>query len=275
MSKVKIQGNASGTGVLTVTAPNTSTDRTITLPDSTGTLATTADTFNPDAAVTINESGADVDFRVESDDDANAFFIEGSDGKVGIGTATPNSGLHVSSGDTWATRVQQTDAALHGFITQVPSPDASKYGITLYDTTAGDFTFRVMQNGAITAGSITTTSMPQKGGVDVAAHGSNSNGNYFKFADGTMICTVSKSVSQQNNGATAGGFYYSNTGTWTYPVAFTGSVRVIGNTQGGHYNAISVKTPSVGTSSCTYMTLSLNSTGNAQDLYLFAIGVWN
>ena len=38
MSKVKIQGNASGTGVLTIAAPNTSTDRTITLPDSTGTL---------------------------------------------------------------------------------------------------------------------------------------------------------------------------------------------------------------------------------------------
>jgi len=38
MSKVKIQGNASGTGVLTITAPNTSTDRTITLPDTTGTL---------------------------------------------------------------------------------------------------------------------------------------------------------------------------------------------------------------------------------------------
>jgi len=41
MSKVKIQGHASGTGVLTVTAPNTSTDRTLTLPDSTGTLLTT------------------------------------------------------------------------------------------------------------------------------------------------------------------------------------------------------------------------------------------
>jgi len=38
MSKVKIQGNASGTGVLTIAAPNTSTDRTITLPDTTGTL---------------------------------------------------------------------------------------------------------------------------------------------------------------------------------------------------------------------------------------------
>jgi hypothetical protein len=38
MAKVKITGHASGTGVLTITAPNTSTDRTITLPDATGTL---------------------------------------------------------------------------------------------------------------------------------------------------------------------------------------------------------------------------------------------
>ena len=38
MAKIKIQGSASGTGILTVTAPNTSTDRTITLPDATGTL---------------------------------------------------------------------------------------------------------------------------------------------------------------------------------------------------------------------------------------------
>jgi hypothetical protein len=41
MAKVKITGHASGSGVLTITAPNTSTDRTITLPDSTGTLLDT------------------------------------------------------------------------------------------------------------------------------------------------------------------------------------------------------------------------------------------
>ena len=44
MAKVKITGHASGSGVLTVTAPNTSTDRTITLPDATATIATTAAT---------------------------------------------------------------------------------------------------------------------------------------------------------------------------------------------------------------------------------------
>jgi hypothetical protein len=36
MSKVKIEGNASGTGTLTIAAPNTNTDRTLTLPDGAG-----------------------------------------------------------------------------------------------------------------------------------------------------------------------------------------------------------------------------------------------
>jgi len=90
MSKVKIQGNASGTGVLTVTAPNTSTDRTITLPDSTGTL------LSSEGAVTINDSGADVDFRVEGSGAANALFVQGSDGKVGIGTNSPTSVFEIS-----------------------------------------------------------------------------------------------------------------------------------------------------------------------------------
>jgi len=41
MSKVKIEGNASGTGTLTIAAPNTNTDRTLTLPDGAGELLTT------------------------------------------------------------------------------------------------------------------------------------------------------------------------------------------------------------------------------------------
>ena len=62
MSKVKIQGNASGTGVVTLTAPNTNTDRTITLPDDTQTLIGT------------NASG-----------------------NVGIGTASPTVALELGS----------------------------------------------------------------------------------------------------------------------------------------------------------------------------------
>lgn len=42
MSKVALSGNALGSGTLTIAAPNTSTDRTLTLPDASGTILTTA-----------------------------------------------------------------------------------------------------------------------------------------------------------------------------------------------------------------------------------------
>jgi hypothetical protein len=42
MSKVTIQGDASGTGIFTIASPNSNTDRTLVLPDEAGTVLTTA-----------------------------------------------------------------------------------------------------------------------------------------------------------------------------------------------------------------------------------------
>jgi hypothetical protein len=42
MSQVRVSGNASGTGIFTVAAPNTNTNYTLTLPTATGTLLSTA-----------------------------------------------------------------------------------------------------------------------------------------------------------------------------------------------------------------------------------------
>jgi len=44
---------------------------------------------------TFNEEGEDIDFRVESDSSANALFVEGSSGRVGIGTSSMDAPLHV------------------------------------------------------------------------------------------------------------------------------------------------------------------------------------
>ena len=107
MSKVKIQGNASGTGVLTVTAPNTSTDRTITLPDSTDTLAVNSDVTNklPLAGGTLTgslnigsytaNSNADnlviqeandftgITLAADNDQGSNIYFADPEDNNVG------------------------------------------------------------------------------------------------------------------------------------------------------------------------------------------------
>ena len=45
-----------------------------------------AGAFDTDAAQTFNDTGNDVDFRIESNNEANMFFIDGGTDKVGIGT---------------------------------------------------------------------------------------------------------------------------------------------------------------------------------------------
>jgi len=52
-----------------------------------------------DATETVfNDNSKDLDFRVESDNDANAFFVWGEYGHTGLGTTTPDKKLVVSDG---------------------------------------------------------------------------------------------------------------------------------------------------------------------------------
>lgn len=53
-------------------------------------------TCNLDTAVTINDSGADKDTRVEGDTDANLVFVDASTDRVGIGTSTPSVKFEVN-----------------------------------------------------------------------------------------------------------------------------------------------------------------------------------
>jgi hypothetical protein len=69
MSKVKIQGNTSGTGIFTVAAPATNTDRTITLPDVDATVLTTAGgTIAGPLVVNQNNSGGTAAISLPQDE---------------------------------------------------------------------------------------------------------------------------------------------------------------------------------------------------------------
>ena len=79
--------------------------------------------------VTINESSASVDFRVESNGHAHALFVDGSEDHVGIKTASPSYDLDLS-GSTDALRVP------NGTTGQRPS---GATGIIRYNTTTGSY----------------------------------------------------------------------------------------------------------------------------------------
>jgi hypothetical protein len=93
MSKVAIQGNASGTGTFTIAAPNSNTDRTLTLPDEAGTVLTSG------GAIDVNAS-APAD-SVTIDASGNLGVGTTSDGSTGhFKNATGNATLKVEGGTT-------------------------------------------------------------------------------------------------------------------------------------------------------------------------------
>jgi len=69
MSKVSISGDQNGTGDFTLKAPNSNTDRTLTIPDSDG------------------------EFLV----DGGTLYVDSANNRVGIGTSSPNSVLNVAA----------------------------------------------------------------------------------------------------------------------------------------------------------------------------------
>ena len=98
VDNVTIGGSTAGAGTFTtLIAANTQTgtvkanDGTaaIAIADSTGAVTITTAVELDGGNVTINESSASVDFRVESNGHAHALFVDGSEDHVGIKTASP------------------------------------------------------------------------------------------------------------------------------------------------------------------------------------------
>ena len=88
------------------------------------------------SAVVVNDGGADVDFRVEGDTDANLLFVDASADAVGIGTSAPDSKLDITGADntggTLASRVYSLNrTAFLGFGFNTISANSNASGLFL------------------------------------------------------------------------------------------------------------------------------------------------
>jgi hypothetical protein len=92
--------------------------------------------------VVINEDSVDCDFRVESDTNTHAFFLEGSSGNVGIGTSSPSAFDQVGSDDL------------------VVGDGTTGHGITIYSGTGS--------SGSIAFADGTTTTDQYRGRIQYA-----------------------------------------------------------------------------------------------------------
>ena len=110
-------------------------------------LLTTSGGASLDGAVTINESGADVDFRIEDVGGTHAFFLQGSEGRIGINHSTPDARLEIHPENETGLQVESSVAGETTAIFKGASTSA--VDVLRVDNSA-EKVFTVEQNGEVT-----------------------------------------------------------------------------------------------------------------------------
>lgn len=116
----------------------------------------------------------------------------------------------------------------------------------------------------------------QSGGTPTGAiieRGSNANGEYVKFADGTQICTFNYNAgSQAINSAFLGGFRTGGL-TWTYPVTFAATPVL--SIQANDASAFGSSISTAGTSNVLFfLTAVVSQTAATRTCHMTAVGRW-
>ncbi len=174
-----------------------------------GTRSATAINLSGDAsldgAVVINESGADKDFRVEGSGVANALFVQGSDGFVGISTNTPGRKLHIQdSGGTLNAFLERTDLSNDAYATfEIGSSEATgRVGLFgyLYKTTAADSSAFISMYGDNPAAGVGL--FVQSGGiVSVGSNTPMTDTNFNVAASGDVAITLQRTGGSEYDSA--------------------------------------------------------------------------
>jgi hypothetical protein len=216
-----------------------------------------------DGAVTINDSGADVDMRVEGDTDANLLFADASTDRIGIGTNSPAYKLDVTAaGASTAanvfsmTRITGADAVANDLTLVGPNtsqvrvkfgdPDDATVGEIGYDNATNSM--RVVTNGnqvarfdssgnfGLTSSTLsawsgrTAIQIPDSGYV--VASGANllvGSNVYFNGTNRTYISTAAAADYRQINGEHRWESAASGTADTTISFSTTMTLTAAGN----------------------------------------------
>ena len=126
MSRIALSGNLSGTGTFTIASPNSSTDRTLTLPDSAGTLATAESTltqFNASGSAPVYAARAWCNFNgtgtvaIRASGNVSSITDNGTgDYTVNFTTAMPDANYAVPAASSQRQTLSYDTATTHFFV---------------------------------------------------------------------------------------------------------------------------------------------------------------
>ena len=148
-------------------------------------------------------------------------------------------------------------------------------GAGTWSANAGNLTVggsQVFYRGNILAAVSQTSGVPTGGIIERGVGSPSSRGEYVRYADGTLICTVSSAGTQDTAQATGSMFRSSVTTTWTFPAAFSTAPVVSGAA------VTSVRLLAIGTVTTTDVVFrhynAVTSSDATIDTRLMAVGRW-
>jgi hypothetical protein len=205
------------------------------LPDRIG-LGTPADPVtrlsvaSPDTLLTHEGAGHQLKVnKAASADTASLLFQTGWTGHAEMGLAGDDAfSIKVSDGATWTTALSFAPATGMASGAAVSSGPEESNPDTLLR--AGDGYLKGTILGTVSKG---TNGVPTGGVIE---RGSNANGDYVRFADGTQICT-SPDIPTGPISNQAGALWQSNHLAWTFPAAFAPGMPPILTGESGNTGA--------------------------------------
>ena len=159
-------------------------------------------TSSLDGPVVINESGADKDFRVESDGNANMLFVDASHNRVGIGTSSPWTALDVDG---------------HLSLSTQSDPGTQSGKISLYAKNISGVAELIVQDDA---GNRTTISQ-----LNHQTLLEDNNAEAYKFLEGTTHYMVFSTENGEEKITSSKNFIFSGSISGSAGMEMTGSAK--------------------------------------------------
>lgn len=190
---------------------------------------------------------------------------------IGVTGATPPvnlQGLYLGwnqegGGEGRGNFVCNKGGGLGGFSFRSVNADNSQTGPSTVSTYEGQWQFPLM---------------PTANGAEIVARGTNANGEYIRYADGTQICRMQRSAQKTLNTSAGALFFQNKESAYPFPAAFTDTpnvqIHVVGFTYEVFWLSSAWASPTQSWPQGYVMTEVSRSQSDLVYFHYFAIGRW-